>query len=352
MKRNMRIPLILIASWTAFIFGVLLVLVLLFFVLDIPLYKNSTITLPNMLGGLIISFIVTAVVSIPIGIAVAIRFGLRTLRPIREVINGINKVANGDFSVRLNNTTPKGYDDLKKLSQNFNKMVRGLASNEAMQRDFMSNFSHELRTPLTSISGFAKLLIDKNFNADERREYLEVIVRESERLTALSINMLDLSKYEALEIVTDKKSFRLDEQIRLIVMLMESKWSEKELDVMVELDEVLFDGNEELTHHIWMNLMDNAIKFSRQSGTIHIKLTQSNGNILFSIQDNGIGMDTQTQKYIFDKFFQGDKSRSHAGYGLGLALVKRAAVLCGGSISLQSTSKKGSTFSVTLPSAM
>ncbi|KMY49809.1 sensor histidine kinase [Peribacillus loiseleuriae] len=269
----------------------------------------------------------------------------KALNPIRKVIDAIHRVASGDFSVKVD---IKGIGELEELSQSFNKMTQELSSIETLRSDFVNNFSHEFKTPIVSLRGFAKLLKENNLSEEDRQEYLDIIIKESERLADLSTSVLTLSKYENLEIITDKSTFRLDEQIRKTIVLMEPKWSAKELTVNVELDNVNYSGNEDLTQQIWLNLLDNAIKFSYQGGLINISLKRANNNILFVIQDNGCGMDDQTKAHIFDKFYQGDTSHSKAGSGLGLSIVKRIVEISGGNVHVQSEVDNGSTFSVNL----
>ena len=172
---------------------------------------------------------------------------------------------------------------------------------------------------------------------------------ESERLATLSTNVLNLSKYENIEIMPDKKAFRLDEQIRRAIVLTEPKWAEKNITITVEMSEIIFDSNEDLTQQIWLNLLDNAIKFSNQNGTIIIRLENLNGGIRFTIQDDGIGMSEETKARVFDKFYQGESSRARAGNGLGLAVVKRITELCGGKIEIESKAGEGSMFSFWFP---
>lgn len=283
-----------------------------------------------------------------LGTALTAFLSKKTLNPIRKVIAATHKVAGGDFSVKVD---LKGIEELEELSQSFNKMTQELSSIETLRNDFVNNFSHEFKTPISSIRGFAKLLKENHLTEEERREYLDIIITESERLAALSTNVLILSKYENLEIIPDKAPFRLDEQIRKVIVLMEPKWSSKGINVNVELDKVVYCGNEDLTEQIWLNLLDNAIKFSDQSGLINITLKNINNEIQFAIQDNGPGMDDQTKAHIFDKFYQGDTSHSQKGYGLGLPLVKRIAELCGGNVGVQSRPGQGSLFTVVLPEA-
>ncbi|MCM3039637.1 HAMP domain-containing histidine kinase [Paenibacillus motobuensis] len=281
-----------------------------------------------------------------LGTALTAFLSKKALNPIRKVIDATHKVAGGDFSVKVD---LKGIGELEELSQSFNKMTQELSSIETLRSDFVNNFSHEFKTPIVSLRGFAKLLKENNLSEEERREYLDIIITESERLAALSTNVLTLSKYETLEIVVDKTPFRLDEQIRKSIVLMEPKWSAKEININVNLNKVIYNGNEDLTQQIWLNLLDNAIKFTDQYGFIDITLEYENDKIRFVIQDDGSGMDDQTQAHIFDKFYQGDTSHSKTGYGLGLPLVKRIVELCGGRVGVQSQLGKGSIFTVVFP---
>ncbi|ULT57457.1 HAMP domain-containing histidine kinase [Neobacillus drentensis] len=281
-----------------------------------------------------------------LGTALTAFFSKKALNPIRKVIDATHKVAGGDFSVKVD---LKGIGELEELSRSFNKMTQELSGIETLRGDFVNNFSHEFKTPIVSVRGFAKLLKENNLTGEERQEYLDIIITESERLAALSTHVLTLSKYENLEIIGDKAAFRLDEQIRRTIVLMEPKWSAKEITVNVELEKVIYSGNEELTQHIWLNLLDNAIKFSYQSGLITITLTKVNDQICFVIQDDGFGMDEETAAHIFDKFYQADPSHSKTGYGLGLPLVKRIVELCGGDVTVQTEPGKGSIFTVVLP---
>lgn len=281
-----------------------------------------------------------------LGTALSAFLSKKALDPIRKVIDATHKVAEGNFDVQVH---LKGIGELEELSRSFNKMTHELSSIETLRSDFVNNFSHEFKTPIVSIRGFAKLLKENRLTGEERREYLDIIITESERLAALSTNVLNLSKYENVKIITNKAPFRLDEQIRKTIVLMEPKWTAKDMTVNVDLDKVTYFGNEDLTQQIWLNLLENAVKFSFQGGLINITLSNESHEIRFVIQDDGPGMEEQTRTHIFDKFYQGDPSRSKAGNGLGLALVKRIVELCSGTIEVQSEPGKGSIFTVTFP---
>jgi signal transduction histidine kinase len=284
--------------------------------------------------------------SIITGTAIAAFFSKRAVKQIHSMIHATQQVAEGNFSVRVDGT---GVNELEELAHSFNKMTAELSSIETLRSDFINNFSHEFKTPIVSIRGFAKLLKGNDLTDAEKQEYLDIIVTESERLSELSTNVLNLSKYESIEIITEKAPFRLDEQIRRAILLTEPKWQAKNLDIRIEMDEIVWTGNENLTQQIWINLLDNAIKFSKQDGVIEVHLADLSDSISFSVQDDGLGMDEETRRNIFDKFYQGDRSHQQSGNGLGLPMVKRIVELHDGTIQVDSSPDAGSVFSVILP---
>jgi len=291
-------------------------------------------------------FIVIMIFSAFLGTTIASFFSKKALHPIRKFIDATHKVAGGDFSVRLD---IRGVYELEELSQSFNKMAFELSTIETLRNDFINNFSHEFKTPIVSIRGFAKLLKDKDLDAGDRQEYLDVIISESERLAALSTNVLNLSKYENLEIVADITEFQLDEQLRWAVIQFEPEWEKKNITVNVTAEEVAFTGNPDLTQQMLLNLIDNAIKFTNVGGDITICLSRCGDGVRLSVRDDGIGMDEHTRGHVFDKFYQGDSSRTKAGNGLGLSIVKRIVDLCHGTIEVHSEPNSGSEFVVWLP---
>ena len=160
---------------------------------------------------------------------------------------------------------------------------------------------------------------------------------------------MSLSKIENQTIITNYETYDLSEQIRCTILLFENKWLSKKLDLDISLDDVLFNGNEELLNHVLLNLIDNSIKFSSEHGKIVIKLVENNDDVVFTIKDNGLGMDLDTQKHIFDKFYQGDNSRIIEGNGIGMTIVKKAIDLCLGEIFIDSKLNHGTTIIVSLP---
>lgn len=228
-------------------------------------------------------------------------------------------------------------------------MAAELSGIEMFHADFINSFSHECKTPIVSIRGFAKQLESADITPEQRAEYIRIIIEESERLTKLANNVLQISKFDNQRILTNQSDFRLDEQIRDCILLLEKNWNEKNLQWDLELEEITYCGNEEILSQAWLNLLDNAIKFSASDSSISIFLTQAGSEVLIRIKDQGIGMPENTLKHIFDKFYQGDPAHASQGSGLGLSLVLRIIELSGGRIVVESEENNGTEFLVYLP---
>ncbi|WP_026477407.1 HAMP domain-containing sensor histidine kinase [Alkaliphilus transvaalensis] len=296
--------------------------------------------------------IVAARVKFPIftyllaGAILIILFVKWAVKPLSILSSAMEEVAKGNFDIQVEN---KSKDEIGQLTKSFNKMTKELKNIEYLRKDFITNVSHEFKTPIASIQGFAKLLQKGNLSEDEKQEYAHIIVEESVRLSNLSSNVLKLSKLENQEIIEKKVKFSLDEQIRRSILLLEHQWGKKNIEFDIELNKIYYFGDEELLQQVWINLIGNAIKFSEVNGIIGIHLEAFSNMVRVSIKDDGIGMSEETIHRIFEKFYQGDKARSHEGNGLGLSLVKRIIDLVGGRITVESNLKEGSTFIVELP---
>ncbi|MDF2522590.1 MAG: resE [Clostridiales bacterium] len=254
------------------------------------------------------------------------------VKPIKALSHATERIARGDFDVYI---AKRSNDEVGKLIDNFNIMTKELAGMEMMRNDFVSNISHEFKTPLTSIEGFTKLLRDCK-NNEERNEYIDIITEETKRLSDLSGNILLLNRIENENIESVKELFRLDEQIRHVILLYENKWSIKDINLHLDLDEVTYKGNEQLLYQVWLNLFDNAVKFSKPGGVIEVNLRKTDGKTVFSITDYGKGVTYEEQNRMFEKFYTGDKSRNTEGNGLGLSIVKRIVDMHGGKIEVVS----------------
>lgn len=269
--------------------------------------------------------------------------------PFNKLIKGMNELSEGHFETRLSTFGP---DHWKRLAENFNAMADSLNSTEILRNDFINNFSHEFKTPIVSIRGFAKILKQNNLTDKEREEYLDIIISESTRLSALANNVLNISKIESQTVPSNPTVFNLAEQIRKSILLLESRWEEKNINLDIDLSEVSFMGSEELMTQVWVNLLDNAIKFTPNGGDIVIKLTETSDKCTFSIKDTGCGISEEKKPHIFDKFYQCDDSHSSAGNGLGLSVVQKVVQLHNGYINVNSKPNVGTQFTITLPKTL
>lgn len=285
--------------------------------------------------------------SILLGIGIAAYTSAKMLSPIIKINDAAKKVSKGDFSVRLEEKSIA--KEIEEIATSFNIMVKELASTETLRSDFVSNVSHEFKTPLSAIEGYATLLQDESLSKDEQARYIERILENTSRLSRLTQSILSLSQLENQEIVLQKEQYMLDEQIRRVLLGYESIWEEKNLAIDLNLEATPFYGNKALLAQVWSNLIDNAIKFSNPFGVLSIHCRPFGSGVRVIVRDTGIGMSEDVIKRAFDKFYQGERSHTGQGSGLGLALVKRIVTLCGGSISLESEVGSGTAITVQLP---
>ncbi|MBR6028233.1 MAG: HAMP domain-containing histidine kinase [Clostridia bacterium] len=271
---------------------------------------------------------------------------VRVSRPITVLTAATRRVAEGDFSVKLNENED---GEVGELMASFNRMTEALDRNAWLQKDFISNVSHEFKNPIATIKGYTELLRMEGITESQRREFLTALSAESVRLSRLSETLLRLSALEKQAASAETSDFRLDEQLRQAVLRMEPVWSARNIGWEMELDSMVIHSDSELLAQVWTNLIDNAVKFSPEGGTITIRSQVSGGEVQVTVADQGIGMDEETVKRIFDAFYQADRSRSAGGVGLGLSLVRRILDILGGRIEVQSQPGEGSAFTVTLP---
>ena len=297
--------------------------------------------LPNHSNDLIL-----AVFSLIIGVIASLLFKRKIIEPLYEIYEVIDAVSAGDFSL---NITPKGIKTIKTVGKKINTMANELASMETMRNDFINNFSHEFKTPIISISGFAKILKNQELSQEEKQEYLDIIIRESSRLAELSTNILNLTRLENQTILPGKNTYNVSEQIRLVIVLLEDKWSQKNIEIDFDCDEFYIHANEETLQQLWINLLDNSIKYSPERSKISIDIKKDGEHLFFTFADSGKGMSKEEVKYAFDRFYQGDVSHKTGGNGIGLPMAKKICELHGGEVYIKKTNERGTTFEVVLP---
>ncbi|MGI6029062.1 MAG: HAMP domain-containing sensor histidine kinase [Candidatus Heteroscillospira sp.] len=246
-------------------------------------------------------------------------------KPINDMAAAALKFAHGDFSVRIDDT---GRDDeLGALTASFNLMADSLEKSEQRRQEFISNVSHELKTPMTTISGFADGILDGTIPPEKARPYLETISSETKRLNRMVRRMLELSRLQAEDTESlMKKSFDISEVLMRTLLSLEGKINSRHLDVDVELPEEHFivRGEGDAITQVVYNLLDNAIKFSKEGTSIGLSLWKQDNKAYVSVKNHGDTIPTDQLNLIFDRFHKTDRSRSmdREGVGLGLYIVK------------------------------
>ena len=293
--------------------------------------------------------IVMPLISVLVGGLLSIATVKIPLRPFNRLISSINRLASGDFSARMTyGKVMRNNPVFRELTDSFNAMAEELENTQMLRSDFINNFSHEFKTPIVSIAGFAKLLRRGNLTQEQKEEYLAIIEEESLRLAAMATNVMNLTKVENQTILTDLTTFNLSEQVRACVLLLEEKWSRKELDLDLEFPEYTIRANEEMLKQVWINLLDNAIKYSPNYGEIRVRIEEKPETLAVTVTNYGPDIPEDKQSRIWGKFYQADESHSSEGNGIGLAVVKQVVQLHGGTATV--ASGNGATaFTVELP---
>lgn len=346
--RNHRLALSLIFTLVVGVylfFSALLTYLGVYLIIQLKYITKGTTEPPSQ----VMILLIITIANFFVGILMTFIFSKIPLKPVNNLINKMNMLASGDFKTRIKFTglfskTPIASE----LSDSFNKMAEELDNTEVLRRDFINNFSHEFKTPISSISGFARLLKKDNLTLQQKKEYIDIIEEESMRLSYMAENILNLTKIENQTILSDVSEYNLSEQIRNCILILENKWSAKNLEFSVDFGEHTISANEELLKQVWINLIDNAIKFSFENSTIEISIKHTAENIIVMVINSGNGISDYDLNYIFNRFYQADKSRATDGNGIGLTIVKKITELHNGTVSVAS---EGDTtmFSVKLP---
>lgn len=301
---------------------------------DFSLFRSI---LPRIAFTAVLSLVLFALLSIIVSFSVS--------RPVSQLTAATRQIKEGDFTVRLPDNKQ---GEMGELMRDFNSMTEELSRTAYLQKDFISSISHEFRTPIASIKGFARLLQMSGLDENVRQEYVNLIAQESDRLSRLSNTLLRLSALERQMAPASLSTFRLDELLRQVILQLEPAWASQNIEWQLDLEPITLESDAELLTQVWINLLQNAVKFSEKGSTIEITAVATH-KAEVSITDHGIGMNEETMARIFDRFYQGDTSRSKEGIGLGLCLVKRIVDMLEGTIRVRSAPGEGSTFRITLP---
>lgn len=345
-ERKQRLSLTLLFSAV-----VLVVFLSVLLLVAVGLYLLVTLrAIPEWENGISASTLVLtfAWASLAVGVCVTLLLSRYLLKPVNHLLDIMNRLASGDFSarIRLSGFWTR-HPGIAELSDSFNKMAEELQGTEMLRSDFVNNFSHEFKTPIVSIAGFAKLLKHEQLTP-RQAEYVGIIEEESLRLSAMATNVLNMTKVENQNILTDVTTYNLSEQLRSCILLLSSKWEKKEIEFSVDFQEHDVTGNAELLKHVWINLIDNAVKFSSHGGMVEITITEERDWVEVAVTNTGIAIEPEKQRKIFQKFYQADESHSTQGSGVGLAIVKKVVDLHRGSVSVRCADGL-TTFCVRLP---
>ena len=269
-------------------------------------------------------------------------------RPVKQIMDALDLVVQGDFSVRIPPVKEfAGETGFNEIISAINAMTAELQGTETLRTDFIANVSHELKTPLAIMGNYATMLQQPGICEEDRIEYAKSISFAARRLAALITNILKLNKLENQQIFSQPQEFDLSEQLCTCLLAFEDAWEKKALEIETDIEDgVRVRSDPELLSLVWNNLISNAIKFTQEGGTLAVSLKADEKTVTVSVRDTGCGMTAETGKHIFEKFYQGDTSHATEGNGLGLALVKRVVDILKGEISVQSAPNQGSTFTV------
>lgn len=273
-----------------------------------------------------------------------------TGNPLRKLARAARKVAAGDFTVQVTlGRKKRRLNEIDVLVEDFNTMVRELAGNELLKSDFIANVSHEIKTPLTIIRSYTKALRDGCAPPEQREQYMDTVIEAAERLNTMIGNILRLNKLENQEIFPSPQTYQLGEQLRRCALGFMEQWEAKGIEFEIDVVDVAVRHDADLMELVWNNLLSNAVKFTDSGGKIRLSSALAGDAVCVTVSDSGCGMDEETRRRAFERFYQGDTSRASEGNGLGLALAKKVVDIAGGEIGVESSPGMGASFTVLLP---
>ncbi|MGN0573544.1 MAG: ATP-binding protein [Acutalibacteraceae bacterium] len=309
-------------------------------------HSEIVFTEENITSAAIFTFLNAVFLGIVFALVDLIRRKILVEKPVKKIQDFTQKITHGDFSARIK---PMHIGEYNKIVADLNKMTEELSSIETLRTDFVSNVSHELKTPLSVLQNYGALLEEPNLPEEKRIEYAKSINRVTRHLSDLISNILKLSKLESQKLDPTLKKCNLSEMLCECLIGYESEWEKKNIEIESNIEsDVYIETDPEMLLIVWSNLFSNALKFTPDGGKISVSLNRDDSGITVSVSDTGCGMDENTIKHIFDKFYQGDTSHSVRGNGLGLAIVKKIIDILNAEISVESTPGVGSKFTVRL----
>ena len=273
----------------------------------------------------------------------------RMVRPLRQMAGVTDRFAHGDFTQRV---PVESDDEIGQLAVSLNSMASYLSVSESSRRSFVANVSHELKTPMTSISGFVDGILDGTIPEEKQPYYLQIVSDETKRLSRLVRSMLSISRIEAGETSFTPQPVDLTDIVFRTLFLFEPRIEEKKLEILgLDADRTMVWGDSDLVHQVVYNLVENAVKFVNEGGSIEFNFQQRGGVVVTTVKNTGAGIPQEELPRLFERFYKSDKSRSldKSGVGLGLYIVKTILGALGGEISVASMEGEYCAFSFSLP---
>ena len=290
--------------------------------LGLVLAVMNSAELMQMWRSFIALFFMTSAIILLLAFVASFVTSMRQIQPLTEMVKATRAYAGGDFDVRMQETGDCG--EISELAAAFNAMADSLQETERQRRDFIANVSHELKTPMTTIAGYTDGILDGTIPPEKERKYLQIISDESRRLSRLVRRMLDISQIQSQEM--KKEDFDLCESMRLALLSMEQKITDRELDVEADIPEepVMVEGVNDLITQVIYNLLENATKFAAPHSSLYLGLAVHGEKAVVTVRNVGQTIPAEEIPLLFERFHKSDKSRSEDkdGYGLGLYVVK------------------------------
>ena len=294
-------------------------------------------------------FLVTFLVTILVSFIMVRKLSYNMVRPLKQMSEAAASMAGGDFSKRV---AVDGNDEIADLGNSFNNMAESLYMSESVKKNFIANVSHELKTPMTTITGFIDGILDGVIKEKDRVKYLKIVSLEIRRLSRLVKSMLELSRIDTENVKMNFSSVDLFDEFIEVLLQFEDKINKKNISVkgIKECGHIIINADRDMIHQVIYNLVENAVKFTENRGYINVELLKDSNTCTFIVENSGEEIPSKEIKFIFDRFYKTDKSRSKdkTGIGLGLYIVKKIVALHGGSIETWSENKI-TKFTVKLP---
>ena len=292
-----------------------------------------------------------AMIASALGLVLTAYTAVRITRPLTELANAAKRLAQGDMSVKVRVYAD---DEIGEVSRAFNSMVDALQTMEEQRKGFVANVSHELRSPITSIAGYLQGMLDGTIPQEEHQKYMQVVYDETQRLTRLIRDLLDLSRIESGNVPMNPVDFNINELMRRVLIKYEGRLDEKNMEVEAEFadEPCMVHADMDRIEQVVSNLVDNAIKFCGQYGKLTLETRWEGDLCTVTVADDGAGIDEKDLPHVFDRFYTVDKAHTAGkGTGLGLSIVKQILLQHGHDITVESVKGEGTRFAFQLDRA-